>query len=144
MILSFHPKYIAHYRILQFFTHNTWDARIVACNSHKVCRQWMWNKVTGYEMPLSVSFTTHGVSILIQGNAIWYFRCCLGGVRGFLFTAGEHSSLSLIKQSGMTNKSVAVQLLPWVSQLFQGNKSRAFIPSTPKGINNTSLFSLFK
>lgn len=83
----------------------------------------MWNKVTLLDMKWHYQcFTIQAVSILIQGNAIWYFRCWWGNVRGFLFTAGERGSLSLIKQSGMTNKIVVLQLLPWVSQLFQGNE----------------------
>lgn len=51
-------------------------------------------------------FTPHGVSILVQGNAIWYFRYSLGGVWGLLNVGQEgceHGNLSLIKQSGLTN-----------------------------------------
>lgn len=83
-----------------------------------VGRQCMWNKVTLLDMKnatISECFTAHVVSILIQANAVWYFWCCLGGVRGFLITAGEHGSLSLIKQSGTTNKTV-VRLLPRVAR----------------------------
>lgn len=60
---------------------------------------------------ISECSTTHGVSVLIQGNATWYFRCWLGGVWGFL-NAGqqgcEHGNLFLIKQSGTTNKIVVI------------------------------------
>lgn len=48
--------------------------------------------------------------MVFQVLAEWHWR------GGGGFTAGKRGSLSLIKQSGMTNKIVVVQLLPWVSQ----------------------------
>lgn len=95
----------------------------------KLVENVMWNKVTLLAMKCHYQRVFHYTWGIYpySGNAMWYFSCWLGGVRGFL-NAGqqgcEHGSLSLIKQSGMTNKIVVCTAPPLGKPVIPGQQAQ--------------------